>query len=207
MNHVDASAATRKIANGRSMRMRRGKLIAAALAMSLALGMGAAPAWAYFTDTHHADGGLPIKGQPDVEIHEWYAQATKHVVIANDAETGAPPVYVRAKVQTSLPFTAAGSNWTTEPDANGWYYYETELAAGAETEELTVGITFPTVKSEEEPNGAVYGDNYSVIVLYESVPVIHDEEGNLIIYDADGNPIDDSDWSYKWSAEEPEGGN
>jgi hypothetical protein len=158
--------------------------------------MGAAPAWAYFTDSHHADGGLPIKGQPDVELHEWYAQATKHVTVTNNVESGVP-VFVRAKVQTSLPFTVdPGSGWSAEPDEDGWYYYDTVLRGGEETEELLVEFTFPTVKSEEQPDGeAVYGDNYSAIVLYEYAPAIYNEEGNAVI-----------DWNYDWDANE-QGGN
>ena len=41
-----------------------------------------------------------------------------------------------------------------------------------------------------------YGDNYSVIVLYESTPAIYDENGNPVI-----------DWNYEWPEEDTEGGN
>ena len=196
MNKKHLSAAVHKMRSSRRIGLRRGKVVAVALAASLALGMGAAPAWAYFTDSHHADGGLPIKGQPDTDIHEWYAEATKHVVITNDEEAGLP-VFVRAKVQTSLTFEAVGKGWSAKPDEDGWYYYDTVVDPGAETQDLTVKVTFPTVKSEEQPDGtAVYGDNYSVIVLYESTPAIYDENGNPVI-----------DWNYEWPEEDTEGGN
>ena len=138
-------------------------------------GACAAPAWAYFTDTHQADGGLPIKLQPPAELKEWYGQATKHVVVTNSADATAP-VFVRAKVQTSLKFAAAGDGWKSNED--GWYYYDKMVKPGKDTKELTVKVTFPTVKSEEQPDGAVYGESYSVIVLYETTMAVYDNNGN-----------------------------
>ena len=174
--------------------MKRTGIIAAVIALSLVIAAGITPAWAYFTDSHNADGGLPITVKPDTEIKEWYAQATKHVVVSNseDAET---PVFVRARVETALPFTAAGEGWTTEADSEGWYYYDGEVAVGAESQELTVTFTFPTVQSEEQPDGSVYGDNYSAVVLYEAAPATYDENGNP-----------DPQWNYDWEANR-EGGN
>lgn len=175
--------------------MKRSVIVAAVLAFSLVIGASIAPAWAYFTDSHAADGGLPIKVEPDTEIHEWYAQATKHVVVSNNKDADSA-VFVRARVETSLPFTTTGEGWTAKADKDGWYYYDGEVAPGSETKEMTATFTFPTVQSEEQPDGSVYGDNYSAVVLYEATPATYDEKGNP-----------DPHWDYDWDAHSQEGGN
>ena len=153
--------------------MKRSYIIAVALASSLMVGACIVPAWAYFTDTTMATGGLPITVGTETDMHEWYAKSTKHVVISN-SEDSATPVYVRARVIASdrLEYTAAGDSWPAAPDANGWYNYTELVDPGKDSKELTVTITFPTVKSEEQPDGSVYGDNYSIVIYYESTPAI-----------------------------------
>lgn len=165
--------------------MKRSSVIAVALASALAIGASIVPAWGYFTDTTMATGGMPITVGTETEMHEWYARSTKHVVVSNSEES-ATPVYVRARVYSSLEYTATGENWPTVTDADGWYYYPTIVNPGADTSELTVTITFPVVQSEEQPDGSVYGDNYNVIVYYESTPAI---------WNSQANAYDPPDWS------------
>lgn len=154
--------------------MRRKPIIAAALAVALVAGASIAPAQAYFTDTTQATGTVEIKFGTTTRIQEWYAERVKHVSIGNDADSD-DPVWVRAKmfVPAGIGYEVAfaGTEWVTTPDANGWYYYRSTVAPGADTSEFTVTLTFPTVKSDAQPDGdAVYGDNYNVIVVYEAVP-------------------------------------
>ena len=169
--------------------MKRSFLITVALVSALVLGASIVPAWAYFTDTTMATGGMPVTVGTDTEMHEWYAQSTKHVVISN-SEDSATPVYVRARVYcpTQLPgvsYTAVGEGWPAAPEADGWYYYSALVDPGKDANELTVTITFPPVQSEEQPDGAVYGDNFSVVVYYESTPAI---------WNSQANAYDPADW-------------
>ena len=176
--------------------MKKKTLLLAALAFALVLGMGIAPAWAYFTDTTYANGTLEIEAGPTpTHIKEWYGTRVKHLQFENDADASAP-VFVRAKVFAEpLEWTAAGEGWSAADD--GWFVYAEAIDPGASTEELTVEITFPRVKSETEPTGAVYGDTYNVDIVYEST---------LARYDEQGNPVPDWDNVLDSKAEHDEGG-
>ena len=179
--------------------MKRLKITAVVLAFTLVIGASVTPAWAYFTDSHNADGGLRIKVEPTTDIQEWYATATKHIVITNSAQAKVK-VFVRARIDadSELSFVASGEGWTAEPDAEGWYYYNEPVAPGSETKELTAMFTFPSVKSKDEPDGAVYGDNHSAIVIYETLPATYDKDGKLA----------EPDWSVtNGSDQSQEGGN
>ena len=169
------------------------KLIAASLATALALGATAVPAWAYFTDNTQATGGLNIT-KPTTNIKEVWAESVKHVNIQNDA-TSDTPVFVRARVFATSDLTqnVTGSGWT-DLQADGWYYYGTgtagaqltSLAPGDTANELTVQVSTPTEKHGADWNQEEYevGENYNLIVVYESIPVV---------YDANGQPV--VDWS------------
>ena len=191
---------------------KRTTTLLAGLAVALVLGMGIAPAWSYFTDSDTTNGGLPIHVTPTTDIHEWYANQTKHVVISNAADATSP-VYVRAGVFSSkmLPVTnVSGDGWSAKDTGDwtyeigeGWYYYGTSATdltpvnPGEEASELQVKFEFPKVKSEEQPDGSVYGDNYNMIVVYEAVPVQ---------YDTDGNPYADWDITANEASEHHEEG-
>ena len=157
--------------------MRSKKLIPAAVALTVALGMGTTPAWAYFTDTHHADGGLPIN-TPTITtgIEEFYGNGQKHVTITNQDSSNVP-VYVRAKVfgAEELAVTADGTGWSG-PDEEGWYLYADPIEPGGSANELLVSIDLGKlpVKTESEAQGYVDGDNFNVIVIYEAIPAPSD---------------------------------
>ena len=163
---------------------KRRTMLLASVAVALVLGMGISPAAAYFTDSSTANGGLPISVKPSTDIHEWYKNGVKHVIINNDANADAP-VFVRARTYASgvLNVSTAGSGWTDAID--GWHYYGaskdslTALNPGEDANELTVSIDFP---KETNPDGSLagyeFGDNFNVIVVYESTPVLYNAEGN-----------------------------
>jgi hypothetical protein len=195
--------------------MKRKALLAASLVVALVLGMSIVPAGAYFTDSSEANGGVDVTITPSTDIREWYKEGVKHVVISNDPEATSA-VYVRAGVFTTAKVAISSDNnsWTgpsnesdwVGPTGYGWFYFNKILQPGdfagspdpsnPNGDELTVDITFPTVKSPDKPDGAIEGDNFNVIVMYEATPVL---------YDADGNPY--ADWSLKQNVKPAEGGN
>ena len=168
--------------------------VIAALACALLVSANAVPAFAYFTDTSAANGGLTLGIVPKTDISEKYATGTKHVVITND-ETATSPVFVRARVFASDAFSTSigGSNWSG-PDAQGWYEYANPVEAGGATDELTVSITFPPVSSDQDVSGAQIGDNYNIVIIYESTPVLYDEAGDAY-----------ADWEFILDSGEAEG--
>jgi len=167
--------------------MKRRYFIVAALAVAMVLGLSVVPASAYFTDYSTANGGMRIAVEPEPDMHEWYANKTKEVVITN-AEDATMSIYTRVRVYTSLEYEVTGDGWTKDGD---WYVYDGTIAPGDQSSKLEVKLTFPTIQSEEQPDGdSVYGDEYNVEVVYEAVPVQ---------YDADGNAY--CDWNYDWNTE------
>jgi len=149
--------------------MRRNAVILAVLAFALVLGMGIAPAWAYFTDSTMASGAIEIETatQHKTHIHEWVKDGVKHVSIENDASSSTA-VFVRARVFTSLKYTTAGTNWSAA-DADGWMTYSQAVEPGASTDSLDISITFPDAKQ---------GDNYNAVIVYQSTPAQSDSQGN-----------------------------
>lgn len=181
--------------------MRKKAIILAAFAVALTMAVGVTPAWGYFTDWTEANGGLVVNVTPEPEPQEWYAEGTKHVVISNKANaktgvTATAPVFARVRILSTLPVDAQGKGWfgpVQEGDAQ-WYYYGssadglTEIAPGNDSSELTVKVTFPKVQSDEQPSGAIYGQDYNVIVYYESTAAKYKT-------DEDGNTAPDPDWT------------
>lgn len=172
--------------------MKRKPLIAAALAVALVLGASIAPAAAYFTDTTQATGTVEIKFGTITEMKEWYAERVKHVTISNDADSDSD-VWVRAAVfaptLSGLECQVAGDGWIasdmrvsdSDAEAGYWYVYTSKVAPGTDAKELTATLTFPKVKSETQPDGSVYGDNVSVVVVYEYV--VADDQPDATTYD------------------------
>jgi len=157
--------------------VKRKLIVSIALAATLVCGASITPAMAYFTDNTEATGSIPIKIGTTTTIHEWYREKVKYVKIGNSEDSDSP-VWIRAKVQTNIEYSTEGadnpSNWPSSPDANDWYNYSTPVDPGEAAEILKVQLTFPTVKSETKP-GAEIGDNFNVIVVYESTPAEYDE--------------------------------
>lgn len=161
------------------------KPIAVALALALAICMGATPAWAYFTWNDQAAGGSAVHFTPRTQIHEQYLDGQKTVTITNAEDAG--PALVRARVYASTAFsnvTAEGAGWTPSSQTvkadSGWIYCNEVLPAGGTTAELKVTFDFP--KQESPDPDAPYvisdGENYSVVVVYEASPVLYDAQGN-----------------------------
>lgn len=165
-------------------------VLGAVLALAV-FGMRIGNAWSYFTDQSYANGGLRISVEPGHDIEEDYENRKKHIRITNDAESPSA-IYARVRVEANADYLEAGgisgTNWTTTPDADGWYYYLQPIEPGGQSDEFIVTIVFPV--DPNIPSEDYNTPEFNIIVNYEAVPVQ---------YDADGNPLapQDCDWSLK----------
>jgi len=170
-----------------------------ALAAGMVLTATAGSAWAYFTTNTSASGSYALSLGNETRIVETYSEHTKHLVVTNE---GTAPVYVRARAFSGSLYGLAytGEGW--QAGADGYYYYnaavpgittaEDGTVTKSQTTQLDVLITFPEEAEE--------GDECNVVVIYESIPVQ---------YDSDGNPLapQAADWSGKVLTGRTEGGN
>lgn len=153
----------------------KASLITAAVTLTAALSVGSA--LAYFTTYCTAEGSYTMQmGFPDTEIEEDVDENGKHISIVN---TGEYDTFVRVKV-----FAPSFANLTFEP-GEGWekssedeyWYYTAPISPEAETSVLTAKYEWPkdTDPSEEVDTRP---ESFDIIVVYEYVPVLYDEEGN-----------------------------
>lgn len=181
--------------------MNKRKLVLTFLVFALIICANIQPAMAYFTTYTYAKGGHPIYLRDTTRIEEQFSNLTKHVRIRSEANS--EPVWVRAQVfyayQGIEEITITGadnpSKWQKgATDDNGYVYYNYSepLLGGGVTEELIVKIR---TKDTLTPDA---GDQYDVIVVYESTPVRYDENGNqlpvdwntqLLQYDSNGEIV------------------
>lgn len=157
-------------------------IILALAAVVLVLAVSLPTAWAYFTTYTEAKGGVPLQPwRVETKIKEEVTNWVKHVVIENSEDGG--PVYVRARAYSGsiYPLTYTGEGWTDGGD--GFWYYDGILNGGEATPELLVKI-------DGVPKDAVDGQEFNVVVVYETTPVQ---------YDQDGKPY--ADWNLKPAGE------
>lgn len=165
--------------------MKKKQIVLAVLAVVLVLSSSVGIALAYFTDTDADIGEMPVAIDNRTDIKETVEGNIKTIQIQN---TGDGPVFVRFKV-IATPGVGVdpngGENWSKEaPEGtdSSYLYYNVEVPAGGQTDELTVTITFPTDGKK--------GDEVNVTVLYESVPAIYLTNGNPDFATAwQGDPI------------------
>ena len=150
--------------------MKKFNIILVALSVVLVLCAAVGPVWAYFTTYVTAKGGMPVRmgmtttvSEPDVS--KW----TKHVVVNNQ---GPESCYVRAKAfavpEFVLTYSDQSGFWS--PGGEGYYYYAQPVAKGEATSELLIKI-------DNIPADVRDGDSFNVAVVYESTPVLYDENG------------------------------
>ncbi len=151
--------------------MKKLNVCLAALAIAMVLGAGIGSAWAYFTTYAEARGGNTIRLGSWTELHEEFSGWTKRVTVSSDAQS--QPVYVRMRAyagsEYELVYEDVSGKWTA--GADGWYYYDDILVGGGATTELRVHIG-------NIPEDAEEGDDFNVVVVYESTEVCYDESGN-----------------------------
>lgn len=154
-------------------------LAAAAIALTGSVGVGSA--MAYFTTYSEAEGSVEMNmGFTTTVPNEKVDENGKHVTIEN---TGDYDCFVRVKAfaPSNIELSYEGDGWTEGTD--GYWYYDSVLAAGATSSELNVKYTFPSDETEE----------FNVVVVEECTPVV---------YDADGNAI--PDWDYVITSDDTE---
>lgn len=164
--------------------MKKSAILLAAAAAVLVMTASLPLAWGYFSTYTEAKGGIPLQPwEHETQIREEVYDWQKHVVISNSAD--ASPVYVRAKAfggdEYGLTYET-GDSWTLEED--GFCYYNGILQPGEETTELLVTI-------RNLPEDPEKGQEFNVVVIYESTPVRYDEAGAPF-----------ADWDGKLQAEE-----
>lgn len=167
--------------------MKRKNILLAALAVSLTLSAGAGSAWAYFTTYTDAAGGYTLELGDKTTVSENFSSWTKQVSITSREDS--QPVYVRARAFCGSEYTlvySGSEKWS--PNSDGYYYYSDILNAGESTEILDVKI-------ENIPEDVKNGDNFNVVVIYETTPVRYRE---------DGTPY--ADWSAKLNTGTVKGG-
>ncbi len=151
--------------------LRKKSVWLAMVAIILCLGAGVGSAMAYFTTYARAEGGYTIKLGDRTEFREEFSDWTKHVVVTSNPDS--QPVYVRARAFSGsdyvLEYSDESGMWT--PGEDGYYYYNGILAGGESTPELLVHIS-------GIPEDAEAGDSFNVVVIYETTPVLYDENGN-----------------------------
>ena len=164
--------------------MKKKQIVLAVLAVVLVLSSSIGIALAYFTDTDADIGEMPVAIDNRTDIKETVEGNIKTIQIQN---TGDGPVFVRFKVIATpgVGLAYSGTNWDeTAPEGtdSSYLYYNVEVPAGGQTEDLTVTITFPTDGKK--------GDEVNVTVLYESVPAVYLTNGNPDFATAwQGDPI------------------
>lgn len=143
-------------------------LCLAGTALLLTAGLSVGSAMAYFTTYTQVNGGVTLSlGMtttiPDETVDNW----TKHVTIQN---TGDYDCFVRVRAFAGAQYqdglTYSGNNWSLADD--GYYYYSQIVEAGTSTEDvLDIRIAHENIDQD-----------FNVIVVQESAPVIYDENGN-----------------------------
>lgn len=156
------------------------------LAVVLTAGSSIRPAWAYFTTYARAENGFPIRLGDITTIEETFQDWEKTVTITNGADS--EPVYVRAIAYCgsaySLIYTDASGKWSL--GADGYYYYSDPLAGGETADPLVIQIRD---KDGNRVSGVEDATTFNVIVMYESTPVLYNEDGTPY---ADWNQVVDA---------------
>lgn len=150
--------------------MKKKSMYLAVFAAVLVLAGSAGDAWAYFTTYVEAQGTQTITLGDETTVDEEFSEWTKHVVITSDADS--KPVYVRARAYCGSKYElvyGAGDKWS--PKEDGYYYYSDILNAGQKTAELLVQI-------RNVPEDVTDVSEFNVAVIYETTPVLYDEDGN-----------------------------
>ena len=116
---------------------------------------------AYFTTYVTAKGGYVVSWEHHEEMTETFSEWTKYVTIASKADS--VPTFIRVKVfgDTKYDLKIMGNDWEYNP-ADDFYYYKKDLQGGQITTPLSVKISNIPVSPRE-------GDNFNVVVVYESI--------------------------------------
>lgn len=138
------------------------------VAMALIMTLNVSSTLAYFTAHTSAKGGvtLNLKFAETMIVEGTSKAGCKKVAIQN---TGTVDCYVRVKAfavrDCNLTYDG-GTNWEA---VDGYYEYKHVLEPGDSTNEISI-IRYATPTERAE---------YNVIVVHESTPVLHNEDGTV----------------------------
>lgn len=129
------------------------------------------PANAYFTTYTTAKGGKLIDFGSSTTLKEEFAAWQKHITLTNNKNGN--PVFARAKAfcKKNYPLTYETNNKWELNENDGFYYYNDIINNGESAEELLVTIN-------DVPNDVTIKENFNVIVICETTPVLYDKDGN-----------------------------
>lgn len=158
--------------------MKKRRILLALLALALAVSVSIPAAMAYFTTNARAYGSVQIPLGGTTTIEETMGEWSKTLTISADPDS--QPMWVRARAYApdgvALNYTP-GEGWTKDGD---WYYYTTPLAsvtpapAGTVSKTTTLVVAIDPIKVDEV---GLVPDGFEVPVIYESAPVLYDENG------------------------------
>lgn len=175
--------------------MKGGALAFTILLLATALMTAIGTTFSYFTTYTTAKGTIILPLEESTDIEETFDQEpgslVKHVVISNTAPADSESsrsVFVRAKAFSGsiypLEYVSDGS-WSLGED--GYYYYSQPLTPGEKTSQLDVKISGVA--------NADIGTQLNVAVIYETTPVLYDENG-----------VPYADWNALLDNGDPKGG-
>lgn len=171
--------------------MKKKNIFLFALAIVLILATSISGALAYFTTFAEAKGGYVIElGNGTELVEQRFSDWTSRVFVFNSENS--QPVYVRAKAFAGNEYylSCYGDGWTRSKD--GYLNYDEILYGGATTSELNVEIqNLPDEGALENIRKKRGGVHFNVVVIYETTPVLYDENGTPY-----------ADWSLRMGASE-----
>ena len=148
--------------------MKKNRILLTALAAALILALSVGSALAYFTDWTQAEGKQPIHAGDTSRIREGQIEKwIKPITITNTSADVS--IYVRAKVFSTYDVQCYGDNWDTV-GMGEYTNYSKVLGPGKDADDILY------VKVEK-PENAKDGEGFNVIVVYEAVPVLYNEDG------------------------------
>lgn len=150
--------------------MRINKLLPAIVAFVFVTISSVPDANAYFTTYVTAKGGYDVNWKHEEKIDERFEDWNKYVSVTS--KEGSVPVFVRVKAFAGSLYSLqySGNDWSYN-EKDGFYYYNKALKGGETTSNLKIFIGNIPAKPQQ-------GDNFNVTVVYETVPVQYDDEGN-----------------------------
>ena len=161
--------------------MKHRSFILSILALLLIACAVISPALAYFTDNAEANGRIPFQFGYKTEIQDSVKGWVKTVSIQNiahpdpnDPEITSDPIWVRVRAFSGETYpleTTPSGGWVQSGD---WWYYMSPLGPG----ESTAGIDFKLTNIPEKDAEDHEYVGFNVSVVYESILVRFDEDGN-----------------------------
>ena len=154
--------------------MNRVNKLLIALSVAMLLIVSVPEALSYFSTYTYTKGGRKLSFANDSKIEEKMSGNTKKIKVTANPNSG--DIYVRVRIYApDLPYlsigTIAGADWSSSGD---YWVYGKVLKAGDSTSVLDVPIVVDPDKAKDTKEG----DQFHVIVIYESVPVTYDAKGN-----------------------------